>query len=155
GPLRSPFSLEAVQSLIGYVPAGVGAAAAGLFSLSLDWGEVALAALVAALAVLWYRARGVDSRVLGAVAGLVAQFALTGLVRAELGDLQAGAPRYIYIGSVFLLLILTDAVRGLPWRGLWRPALTAVVALAEAGNGVTLRQAAADKHAVFVFQDAE
>src|SRR5207253_6796146 len=93
--LRSPFSLGALQSLIGYVPTGIGAAAAGLLSLSIDWSQVGLAALVTGLAVLWYRAGRIDGRVLGAAAGIIAQFALTGLVRAQLGDQQAGSPRYV------------------------------------------------------------
>jgi len=152
---RSPLSLTAVEQLVGYVPLGIGAAVAGLFALSLTWGELALAVLTAGLALAWYRAGRVDSRVVGAAAGLILQFTLTGLVRAQFGDVQAASPRYVYIGSVFLLLILTDAVRDLPWRGLWRPALVAVVVVSIGWNGVHLRQAAANKDVQFAFQKAE
>jgi hypothetical protein len=155
GVHRSPLSLTAIQQLVGYVPLGIGAAVAGLFSLSLNWSQLALALLTAALALMWHRAGKVDSRVLGAAAGLILQFALTGLVRAQFGDLQAGSPRYVYIGSVFLLLILTDAVRDLPWRGLWRPALATVVIVSVGWNAVHLRQAAASKDVQFAFQKAE
>jgi hypothetical protein len=155
GVHRSPLSLTAVEQLAGYVPLGIGAAVAGLFALSLTWSQLALAVLTAGLALAWYRAGTVDSRVVGAAAGLILQFTLTGLVRAQFGDVQAASPRYVYIGSVFLLLILTDAVRDLPWRGLWRPALVAVVVVSIGWNGVHLRQAAATKDAQFAVQKAE
>lgn len=155
GVHRSPLSLTALQQLVGYVPLGIGAAMAGLFSLSVNWSQLALAVLTAGLAVVWYRAGKVGSRVVGAAVGLILQFALTGLVRAQFGDLQAGSPRYVYIGSVFLVLILTDAVRELPWRGLWRPALAAVVIMSIGWNAVHLRQAAASKDVQFAFQKAE
>src|SRR5439155_100537 len=63
------------------------------------------------------------------------QFALTGLVRGQLGDLQAAEPRYVYVAAVFLILIITDAVAELavPRRVVAASAVAFLAALAYSG----------------------
>lgn len=113
----SLLSIDAVLGLVGYVPAGIGAAAAGLIGLGPRFGPAALAVVTALVAVRWTKAGGVDSRALGAAAGLVTLFVLAGLVRWQHGDTQAASSRYVYVGGVFLLVILAEVWRELPWRG--------------------------------------
>lgn len=153
---RSPFSGVALLSLVGFIPTGVGAAIAGIFGLSLRFSALALAVAAAALGILWYR-RGwkVDSLVLGAAAGLVAQFVLTGLVRAQSGDAEAGASRYVWVGAVFVLVILADAARGLPWNRLTQAALVVIVLVSLLLGGAYLRAQDQLKNQLFATQDAE
>ena len=130
--------------LVTYVPFGVSSAAAGVFAQSSDWSQVMLFGLggvAGLLAMRWVDEGHVDTHVLGAVAGLVGQFVLTGLVRSQMGDAYAARPRYVYMGSIFVLLILTAAARYLPWRGGIRFALPAVLVAAVAWNAVVLREA--------------
>lgn len=96
-----------------------------------------LLAAVAAIAWRWYR-RGVDGFLLGAAAGLVAFYLVTGLTRAQLGIYQAGSSRYVYVAAVFWLILLADAAKSLPWRGTWRPALIACLFLAVFNSTVLL-----------------
>jgi len=89
------------------------------------------------LAWHWWR-HGADSFEIGAAAGLVAFYLVTGLTRAQLGVQQSGASRYTYIGAVLWLILLAGPARNLPWRGTWRPALTACLFLACFNSAVLL-----------------
>lgn len=149
--------LSSAAALVTFVPYGLGSAVAGLFSLSSHWSQLALAALTAATAwaaAEWYRSRRLDSRVVGALSALVIQYLLIGLTRAQVGDGEAAAPRYVYVGAVFLLLGLTGVARDLPWRGLW-PAALLILTASVAFNAIHLRQAAADRSPIFPIQRAE
>ena len=152
---RSPFSVAALLSLVHYVPFGLGSAIAGLAGFSSHWGEAALAAAAALLAIRWYTRGRVDSRVVGALAGVILQFALTGLVRAQLGDDQAAAPRYVYVAAAFLLPVAADALADLPWRGILGWLAMAAFALALVNGGIHLRSFASERDAVIVLQQAE
>jgi hypothetical protein len=152
---RSPLSLAAVLSLASYVPFGVGAAIAGLAGLSSRWSAFSLAAAATLVGIRWSQRGRIDSRVLGAIAGLLSQFALTGLVRAQFGDQQAAAPRYVYIAAIFLLLVLTDLLPELRWRGMLAWALVAGFALAVLNGGVHLIQFANQRVASVRTQTAE
>jgi hypothetical protein len=156
-----------LQALASFVPYGLGAAAAGVLGLGAAWSQLSFAALAvvcALVAVSWYRGRRIDSRFAGAIAGLLAQYLVIGLVRAQFGDAEAATSRYVYVGAVFLLLAVAPLARDLPWRGLW-PAALAVVAFAVAMNAVQLREAMVSRSAdgatqrvelgtVWLFRDA-
>jgi hypothetical protein len=108
---------------------GMGEAVAGIIGEGGWFGPPLLAA--AAAAVGWNSWRhGLDPMDAGLVAGLVAFYLVAGLTRAQLGVQQAGVSRYVYVGAVPSLTLLAGAARGLPWRGTWRPALTACLFLA-------------------------
>jgi hypothetical protein len=154
-PDRSPLSISALASLVHYVPFGVGSAIAGLAGLSSNWGEAALALAAALLALRWYTRARVDSRVIGALAAVLFQFALTGLVRAQYGDAQAGAPRYVYIAAAFLLPVAADALSDIEWRGVLGFALLAGFSLALVNGGLHLRSFARDRNSLMVLQAAE
>jgi hypothetical protein len=67
--------------------------------------------LTARVAVAAARRGRLDSRVLGAFAGLLALFVLSGLVRGHLGAGQAASSRYVYIAAPFILLLASDGFR--------------------------------------------
>jgi hypothetical protein len=152
---RSPLSLNAVGSLASYLPAGIGAALAGLLGLSSRWAAALLAATAALLAVRWYQRGRVDSRILGAAAGLMGQYAATGLVRGQLGDQQAAASKYIYVGAAFLLLIVADALQDVPWRSLVGGLLMLVLAFGLVDSAIHLRLFARDRTSLTAVVDAE
>jgi hypothetical protein len=150
----APGSLD---SLVAFVPSGIGAAVSGLLGLSSSWsqlGTAALAALAGIVAASWWRGGRVDSRVIAAAAALVAQYVLTGLVRSQFGASEASAPRYVDVAAVFLLLGVTGVARQLPWRWLG-PAVLGLVALTVVLNALYLRQAASVQNQVFQTQRAE
>ena len=153
---RSPLSVEAFHELAGYVPTGIGAAIAGVFGLSVRWGEMALAGAAAAFGIIWFNRRWkVDTLVLGAIAGLVSQFVLTGLVRAQYGDTEAASSRYVWVAAVFVLLILADTARGLPWNRLTQGSLLLIVGVSLVLNGSFLHEQVLAKNYLFAKQDAE
>jgi hypothetical protein len=145
-----------LDSLIAFVPFGIGAAVAGLVALPLSWsqaGTAALTALAAVVAAGWWRSGRLDSRVVAASLALVAQYVLTGLVRSQYGAAEAAAPRYVDVAAIFLLLGVTGVARQLPWRSSWP--LLGLVALTVGFNAAHLRQAAYRQNRVFETQRAE
>lgn len=152
---RSPLSLAALLSLASYVPFGLGAAVAGLAGLSSRWGAASLATAAVLVGIRWSQRGRIDSRMLGALAGVLSQFALTGLVRAQFGDEQAAASRYVYVAAPFLLLLLTDALRDVRWEGFFRWVLAVGFALAVLNGGLQLRQFAHQRLAAVTIQAAE
>ena len=116
---------------------GMSQSVAGLIGEGGWVGAAVLAAAVAALAWHWWR-HGADSFEIGAATGLVAFYLVTGLTRAQLGVQQSGASRYTYIGALLWLILLAGPARNLPWRGTWRPALTACLFLACFNSAVLL-----------------
>ncbi len=136
-PITQP-SLADIAALPLYVIWGLGASAGGLIGVGGSAGLAVLALAGLTVAVGWRRAEKVDAFGLGIAAGLVTFYAVTGLVRVQLGYQQSGASRYSYPGAVFWLLLLADTARYLPWRGTWRPAVIACLFLACFSSGVLL-----------------
>ncbi|HKF77846.1 MAG TPA: hypothetical protein VKF59_17020 [Candidatus Dormibacteraeota bacterium] len=152
---RNPYTLSALLSLADYVPFGIGAAAAGLVALPVIWGQAALGVLAGIVGLRLGQLGRLEPRVAGAGVGLLAQFGLTGLVRAEFGASQAASSRYVYIGVVFLLLGLTPLVRGLRWRRTWWPPLAAVLAVILVADCLALRDMVHYRNGQFDVQTAE
>lgn len=123
---------------------GIGEGAAGVIGEGGWWGPAALAVGAAIVAWTWWRRRP-DGIALGAAAGLVSFYVITGLSRSQFGYEQSGAGRYVYEGAVFWLILLGDAARALPWRGTWRPALIACLFLACFNSGALLYEFAIAK----------
>jgi hypothetical protein len=137
GGQNSALSVGDVAALPLYVVWGLGTSVAGLIGVGGSAGLAIL--LVAALAVaLAWRYEGIDPFAIGVAAAVVAFYAVTGVIRVQIGYQQSGASRYTYVGAVFWLLLLADAARLLPWRGTWRPALIACLFLATFSSGVLL-----------------
>jgi hypothetical protein len=133
-----------VAALPLYTVWGLGASVAGLIGEDGWVGPVLLLLALAALGFSW-RGRRPDGFNIGIAAALLAFYVVLGLNRAQIGYQQSGSGRYVYEGAVFWLLLLGDAARGLPWRGIWRPALVACVFLACFNSGVLLYEYSAAK----------
>ena len=154
GDFHSQIGLSFVASVAGFVLTGLDAAAAGVAG----WpgaGTVLLLGFAVLIAYHWYRQRRIESWQVGLLGGLLAQFALIALVRARLGAAAASDPHYVYIGAVYLLPLVADAARELPWRHLWRPALVAVFLVGLFGNTMQLREAATSQIDLMRTEDAE
>jgi hypothetical protein len=94
----------------GYVGEAAAGAAGALFGLGPEWGRPLLLGL-AVLLVLAVRRGVLDLWRLAALVALpLAFWALTGIARADLHE--PAAPRYLYPGVVFLLLVAVEAARG-------------------------------------------
>ena len=128
-PTVPPPSAANLFRLPAYFVWGLAGGAGGIVGVS---GAPAMAALVLATGAIgfaWWRHHP-DAPGLGAAAGLITFYVVTGLSRAQLGYWQSAAQRYVYVGAVLWLILLADAARLLPWRGTWRPVLAACVLLA-------------------------
>jgi NAD(P)-dependent dehydrogenase (short-subunit alcohol dehydrogenase family) len=108
---------------------GLGASAAGLVGEGGWIGLPILALAAGAVGYAWWRG-GSDPLTLGVAVALVMFYAVTGLARGQIGYDQSGAGRYVYVGAVFWLILLSRPAGRLPWRGTWRPVLVALVFLA-------------------------
>jgi hypothetical protein len=129
-----------------YAVWGLGQSAAGLIGEGGPWGLPVLVVALLAIGLTWWRQRP-DPFALGTVAALLTLYVVTGLARAQLGYQQSGSSRYIYDGALCWLILLADGARNLPWRGTWRPALTACLFLACFSSAVLLLSFAAAKGA--------
>jgi hypothetical protein len=134
----SIFQLKTLLGLATFVPVGIGAAAAGVFGLFAWWAPLGLTLLLAAGVLLWFRRREDTGLAVAAAVAILAQYTLIGLVRQRYGLVEAASPRYVYIGGVFVLLIFTEALRNVRWRGLWRTVAPITAAGLIAGSAYVL-----------------
>ncbi|HEX2679788.1 MAG TPA: hypothetical protein VHQ03_00680 [Candidatus Dormibacteraeota bacterium] len=137
GPGAPGIQLSNLLALPAYTVWGLAGSAGGLIGVG-GWGALGVLALAAVALVLTWRRHRPDALAIGVAAGLIAFYAITGLTRAQIGYVQSGAGRYVYVGAVFWLILLADAARHLPWRGTWRPALVACAFLACFSSAVLL-----------------
>jgi hypothetical protein len=120
-----------------YVAWGLAGGAGGLIGVTGAPALVVLALAAIAVALDW-RKQAPDALNVGVVIGLLAFYVVTGLARAQLGYEQAASGRYVYIGAVLWLVLLSGPARHLPWRRTWRPALAACLFLACFNSSVLL-----------------
>jgi hypothetical protein len=149
-----PPTLGNLFLLPAYVSWGVAAAAGGVIGIG---GWPAVGVLVAAVGVLawsWWRDRH-DAFAISVAVALVGFYAVTGMTRAQLGLMQSGSSRYVYIGSALWIILLADAARVVPWRGTWRPAVIACIFLACFNSAVLLFSFAAAKTVLMQRQVAD
>ena len=152
GDFPAPIGLAYASSVASFVVTGLQASAAAVAG----WpGVVFLPLFVALIAVHWYRQGKVEPWQIGLVAGLVAQFLLIALVRVRIGVASAGESRYVYVGAVYLLPLIVDAARELPWYHLWRPALVAVFVVGLYLNASLLRDSALSQVELMQFEQAD
>jgi len=130
--------------VIRFVAYGLGAAglaAAGVLGDPTTSGWLVYLALAVVLAlVIAGCVRGIDSRVLGAFAGIVVLFVTAGLVRVQIfGVNGAGDSRFMYPAVVFLALASTAVLARIRWRPLIGSAIGVAVIVAIAGNVAAFR----------------
>lgn len=127
-----------IASVFDYASLGLKASAAGVVGLPGIVSQVVPGLLVVLLGWHWYAQGRIDSWELGLVAGLLVQFALIALVRVRFSLQGAADSHYVYVGVVYFLPLIANAVKQLPWRGLWRAALSTAFAIAVLANGIQL-----------------
>jgi len=149
-----PIGVSYMESLASFLKTGLDASTAGIFGSAALW--TPLLVIVATLVVAHlFLQRKVFPWQIGMAAGAIAWFTLVGLGRAQNGPGDATDPHYVYVGIVFLLPIVADAARDLPWRGLSRPLLIAGFGLCLLGNVTLLRGDATNQINLMRFQNAE
>jgi len=142
-----------VVNLLGFIVTGLAASAIGLA------GAAGILSVVLALVLAFLVTRAMQRRVeawqLGMIAGTVFFFALVATGRVQYGVDLAKESRYLYVGAVFLLPLVAHSLRSIPWRGLWRPALVAGLAVCVIGNTIRLHDAALNLIYYMGIEDAE
>lgn len=118
---RDPFTAEALASVPAYVVRGLEWSVGAMTGWGPEVGRILV--VLAAVAVGWIVMRGgrPSPLVLAAGAGVLALYAVTGLVRAQFGVDQATEARYTYVAAALLLPAIGAALgawigRALSWR---------------------------------------
>ena len=129
---------SSVALLPGFVLIGFTAAVGSVFGSSVTVGVIVLA-LLAVLAVRLGPRPANPAVALAAIAGLVAEYALIGVSRAELGIGAVVWSRYLYVAVPFVLVAVAawfGDLRRLPtrWRGSAMVALIGLTVVAVLGN---------------------
>src|SRR5207253_903049 len=132
-----------IANVLAYIVSGLAASATGLLGLTVLDVPVAiqLAILLVVIGLLtrsWTARRRVEAWEIGLIAGLLAQFTLIALARVRFGLAGATDQHYVYVGVVYLLPLVANALRRLPWQWSSRPALVGGLALVVLGNAVRL-----------------
>jgi hypothetical protein len=107
---RSPLSVEALLDVPGAIVGGLGNAAGAIAGVGPTLGLLVAAAIAACAAFRLSRDRSLSPRFVGAVAGIVALYALIGVTR---GNQFAGFidyTRYTYVASILLMVGLSALV---------------------------------------------
>jgi hypothetical protein len=144
-----------VTDVLAYVTSGLEASAAGVIGLTGIIGVAVLVVVCAMLAFHWYLQQHIESWELGLVGGLLAQFTLIGLVRVRFGQGGAVDSHYVYVGVVYLLPLVANAIKHLPWQGAWRPLIAGAFVLALLPNAILLAQQAIIQTNLMLAQNAE
>ena len=152
--LHGGITLDYFLTLDRFVVSAAAASLAGILGLP-NWGIVVLPVFAAVIALQWRRPKGIESWQIGMVVGLVAWFGLVGLGRAKSSLLAASDPHYLYVGAVFLLPLIANLVRLLPWKSWWRPGLAVAFALPLLSNGIQLRDLALSQVNLMKIENAE
>lgn len=100
------------------VPDGIGSALGGIAGLPHQYYAVPLVLASAWLAIALYR-RSLGPRTLAALIALLAYYGALALVRYEAND--PWTSRYLYVGAMYCLIVLSEGFRDLPWTPRWRP----------------------------------
>jgi hypothetical protein len=145
GTARDPFTLDALLSVPYFIVDGVGTAFGSALGIGPVPGRVAAIALAFVIVIQLVRGRSVPSRTLACFGAILFEYALLGLLRAQLFDGAAEYSRYAYLSGIFALLGLASLVGpiSLPERGTLRLAMVAglisIVTLALVWNVWLLR----------------
>jgi hypothetical protein len=144
-----------IIDVLTYVAVALRASVTGVVGLGGTAVQAVLVLLTVLLAWSWYVRGRLESWELGLFAGLVAQFALIAVVRVRYGLAGASDSHYVYVGAVYFLPLIANAVSRLPWRGVWRPALAGAFAIAILANAAELVDQAMSRTDLMRTENAE
>jgi hypothetical protein len=139
---KGPIGLDFLVSLAFFALSGVRASLGAVFAASPDAATVLLPIVALLFAFRLYRRRRLASWQIAMLAGILGWFTLVGFGRASRGPNGATDSHYLYIGAAFLLPLLADMSREIPWRGLWHAATAMVLALVVLANAWQLHDLA-------------
>jgi hypothetical protein len=151
---KGSIGIAFISNLMAFGATGLEASTGAIFGAP-ALGVALLPILSALLAFSWYRQRTIRGWQLAMVAAIVFWFVLVGLGRAQGGPGGAADSHYLYVGAVFLLPLIADAAKELPWRTLWRPAIALAFAFAVSSNLVQLRDLALSQTDMMRTENAE
>ena len=122
--ITSPAVLGSPQ----YVASAAGAASAGILGLTVEWGPALIALLAVAVSASWHQRedRHPTPLVLAAIGGALCFWLLSAVVRVDSADPTAS--RYVYIGAVFIWLLLAEARLGARMSTPWLLGLVLIAA---------------------------
>jgi hypothetical protein len=133
-------SVDNLLSTPAYMADAAAAAVGAVFGLGTEWGRPLVVALAALLVTVVRRGVADPWRLAALIALPLVFWALTGIARADLHE--PGAPRYLYPGALFVLLIAIEAARGVRVTRGALAALAALIALVSVANLGALRNGA-------------
>jgi hypothetical protein len=107
---RDPFTIDAFLSVPAFVVDGVGTAFGSAIGVGPLLGRVAALALVVGIVVRVVRGGSVSGRAIACFGAIVFEYALLGLLRAQLFDGAAEYSRYAYLSGILALLGLASLV---------------------------------------------
>ena len=110
GTARDPFTLDALLSVPYFIVDGVGTAFGSALGIGPVPGRIAAIALAVVIVIQLVRGRSVPSRTLACFGAILFEYALLGLLRAQLFDGAAEYSRYAYLSGIFALLGLASLV---------------------------------------------
>jgi hypothetical protein len=134
-----PITTDSILGAPQYVATAAAGASAGLAALDQAWGRPLLVALAGLVALAWQRraVNGPTPMFLAAVGGALTFWTLAAITRADSPDPTAS--RYLYIGVVFILLVLAEARVGIGIARGWQLLAGILVIGAIASNLQALR----------------
>lgn len=125
-----PFTLESIAAVPGFVVGGLSEAFASALGVGRAGGLLAVVAVVGMIGFRLVTDRTVPTRAVACLGAIVVQYALLGLVRAQLEVDATYFSRYSYLSGVFALLAMASLI-GRPTRVLLpRERLTVVAGAA-------------------------
>ena len=130
-------SVDNLLATPAYIAEAAAGAAGAVFGLGSEWGRPLVIALVALLVLVIRRGVADPWRLTALVALPIVFWGLTGIARADLHE--PAAPRYLYPGAVFLLLIAVEAARGIRVSARATAAIVVLLAFVTVANLGTLR----------------
>ena len=107
---RDPFTVTAALSVPYFVLDGVGTAFGSVLGIGPILGRIAALALAVGIAWRLVRREAVPGRTLAAFGAIVFEYALLGLLRAQLFDSAAEYSRYAYLSGIFALIGLASLI---------------------------------------------
>ena len=105
---RDPFTVDAFLSVPAFVLDGVGTAFGSALGVGPLLGRIAAIALAVAIVVRLVRREPVSGRAIAFFGAIVFEYALLGLLRAQLFDSAAEYSRYAYLSGMLALLALAN-----------------------------------------------
>jgi hypothetical protein len=137
---NDPFTIEAILQTPAFVIEGVGTAFGSAVGVGPVLGLAVAPAFVIALVVVAIRRRTVPTLAIACFLAIVVQYAILGLIRAQLFDGAAQYSRYAYLSGMVALLGIASLMGAVglperpPWRSAARAGIVAVVALSVVWN---------------------